>query len=57
MAATEMYWQGWKFVEGIDVPFAANVSPKVAPARLSAQSLAVSKDYIVLLVVSNRGLK
>ena len=57
MAATEMYWQGWKFVEGIDVPFAANVSPKVAPARLSAQSLVVSKDYIVLLVVSNRGLK
>ena len=39
MAATEMFWQGSGLVDSIDAPFAANYSPKVAPARLSTQSL------------------
>ena len=39
MGATEMYWQGSGLVESIDGPFAANDSPIVATARLSAKSL------------------
>ena len=39
IGGTEMYWQGSNLVKSIDVPLAANDSPKVATARLSAQSL------------------